>query len=233
LVFWSFVFLPIAVSNEEAMAMIATSVTALTAPLPDAAELDARIDALRRQFPRATIDRYLRSVPAFGGRVVLAPGAAVVGDVTLGDDVSIWYGAVLRGDLAAIRVGARSNIQDGAVVHVADGGACEIGEDTVVGHRAMLHACRVEAACLVGMQATILDGVVIGQGSVVGAGALVTQRTVIPPRSLVLGAPARVVKTLEEKDEIFHRAMAQKYVRLKENYRCDALAADVSDEREP
>jgi carbonic anhydrase/acetyltransferase-like protein (isoleucine patch superfamily) len=209
------------------MAMIANSVTALTEPLEDATELDARIAVLRARFPRAIVDRYLRTMPTIGERVVLSAGAAVVGDVRLGDDVSIWYGAVLRGDLAPVTIGARSNIQDGTVVHVADGMACEIGEETVVGHRAMLHACQIEAGCLIGMQATILDGAVIGRGSVVGAGALVTQRTVIPPRSLVLGAPGRVVKTLEEKDEIFHRAMAHKYVRLKENYRCDSLRQDT------
>jgi carbonic anhydrase/acetyltransferase-like protein (isoleucine patch superfamily) len=209
------------------MAMISTSVTALTEPLPDARELDARVAELRARFPRANVDRYLRGIPELGARVVLFPGAAVVGDVALGEDVSIWYGAVVRGDLASVRVGARSNIQDGSVLHVADGGPCEVGEETVVGHRAMLHACRVESGCLIGMQATILDGSVIGRGSVVGAGALVTQRTIIPPRSLVLGAPARVVRTLEEKDETFHRAMAAKYVRLKENYRCDSLRQDI------
>jgi carbonic anhydrase/acetyltransferase-like protein (isoleucine patch superfamily) len=209
------------------MAMISSSVTALTEPLPDARELDARVAALRARFPRAIIDRYLRALPELGARVVLFPGAAVAGDVGLGEDVSIWYGAVLRGDLASVRVGARSNIQDGSVLHVADGGPCEVGEETVVGHRAMLHACRVEGGCLIGMQATILDGAVIGHGSVVGAGALVTQRTIIPPRSLVLGAPARVVRTLEEKDETFHRAMAHKYIRLKENYRCDSLRQDI------
>lgn len=209
------------------MAMISSSVTALTEPLPEAAELDARVDVLRRAHPRAIVDRYLRTMPKVGARVFVAPGAAIVGDVTLGDDVSIWYGAVLRGDLAAVSVGARSNIQDGTVVHVADGGACAVGEDVVVGHRAMLHACRVEDGCLIGMQATILDGAVIGHGSVVGAGALVTQRTIIPPRSLVLGSPARIVRALEEKDEAFHRAMAGKYVRLKENYRCDSLARDT------
>jgi carbonic anhydrase/acetyltransferase-like protein (isoleucine patch superfamily) len=211
------------------MAMIATSVTPVTEPLPDAAELDARLAALRARFPRAIVDRYLHALPTFGERVVVSAGAAVAGDVRLGDDVSIWYGAVLRGDLASVTVGARSNIQDGTVVHVADDGPCEIGEETVVGHRAMLHACHIEGGCLIGMQATILDGAVIGHGSVVGAGALVTQRTIIPPRSLVLGAPGRVVKTLEEKDEIFHRAMAHKYVRLKENYRCDALRQDIRE----
>ena len=205
------------------MAMISNSVTALTEPLPDARDLDARVAALRARFPRAIVDRYLRAMPAFGARVVLSPGAAVVGDVALGEDVSIWYGAVLRGDLASVRVGARSNIQDGSVLHVADEGPCEVGEETVVGHRAMLHACRVEDACLIGMQATILDDAVIGAGSVVGAGAVVTQRMVVPPRSLVLGIPGKVVKTLTEKEEAFHRAHAAKYVRLKENYLRDAL----------
>jgi carbonic anhydrase/acetyltransferase-like protein (isoleucine patch superfamily) len=209
------------------MAMISTSVVALTEPLPDAAELDRRLAELRRRFPRAFVERYLRALPTFGERAVVFPGASVVGDVRLGDDVSIWYGAVVRGDLAPVSVGARTNIQDGTVIHVSDDGPCEVGEDTVVGHRAMLHACRIEPGCLIGMQSTILDGAVIGHGSVVGAGALVTQRTVIPPRSLVLGAPARVVRPLEEKDEAFHRAMAQKYVRLKENYRCDALRTEV------
>jgi len=209
------------------MATIASSVIALSGPLPEADELDARVEVLRRRFPRAIIDRYLASVPSVGARALLLPGAAVVGDVRVGEDASIWYGAVLRGDLARVVVGARVNVQDGTVVHVADDTPCEIGDDTVVGHRAMLHACRIEAGCLIGMQSTILDEAVIGHGSVVGAGALVTQRTVIPPGSLVLGAPARVVKKLTEEDEAFHRAVAGKYVRLKENYRCDALRKDV------
>ena len=205
------------------MATIATSVTVIPGPLPDAAELDARVEALRRRFPRAVVDRYLEHVPAVGERVLVAPGAAVVGAVALDDDASVWYGAVLRADLAPIIVGARANVQDGTVIHVADDTPCVIGADTVVGHRAMLHACRVGEGCLIGMQATILDDAVIGDGSVVGAGALVTQRTVIPPRSLVLGAPARVVRPLGEDDQAFHRAVAAKYVRLKENYLRDAL----------
>jgi carbonic anhydrase/acetyltransferase-like protein (isoleucine patch superfamily) len=209
------------------MATIATTVTALTEPLPDADELDARVAALRRRFPRAIIDRYLRGVPAVAERALVAPGAALVGDVRIGPDASIWYGAVLRADLAPIIVGAGANVQDGTVVHVADDTPCEIGEETVVGHRAMLHACRIEPGCLIGMQSTILDDVVIGHGSVVGAGALVTQRTVIPPRSLVLGAPGKVVKKLGQDDEEFHRAVAGKYARLKENYRCDALRKDI------
>ncbi|HVR60399.1 MAG TPA: gamma carbonic anhydrase family protein [Polyangia bacterium] len=208
------------------MATVATSVDVIPGPLPDAEALDARLRELRERFPRATIDRYLGQLPTVGARVLLSPGAAIVGAVQLADDVSIWYGAVLRGDLAPISIGRGSNIQDGTVIHVGDDSPCVVGAEIVVGHRAVLHACRVEDGCLIGMQATILDEAVIGQGSIVGAGALVTQRTVIPPRSLVLGAPARVVKTLKDSDEAFHRALARKYARLKENYRCDALRND-------
>lgn len=207
------------------MATIATSVTVVAGLHAEAARLDAQIAALRLRFPRASIDRYLDLLPSVGGQVLVAPGAALVGDVRLGDDSSIWWGAILRGDLAPITVGARTNIQDGTVMHVADGTPCVVGEEVVVGHRAMLHACRVEDGCLIGMQATVLDQAVIGHGSVVGAGALVTQRTVIPPRSLVLGAPARVVRALSPEDEAFQRAVAQKYVRLKENYLRDSLSA--------
>jgi len=208
--------------------MIATSVTALTEPLPEAAELDARLGALRRLFPRAIVDRYLRTMPAFGTRVVLAPGAAVVGDVELGDDVSIWYGAVLRGDLAGVSVGARSNIQDGSVVHVADGGACRIGEETVVGHRAMLHACRVG------------DGLShrdagddprrrrhrarLGRGRG-GARDAADGHPAAQPRAG--RAPRASSSHSREKDEAFHRAMAHKYVRLKETYRCDSFHDDA------
>jgi gamma-carbonic anhydrase len=205
------------------MTTIATSVTVVDGPLPDAAALDARVEALRGRFPRAIIDRYLATMPTVGARALIFPGAAVVGDVSLGEDVSVWYGCVLRGDLRPVTVGARTNVQDGTVVHVADDGPCDIGADCIIGHRAMIHACRIEDACLIGMQATILDNAVVGAGSVVGAGAVVTPRMVIPPRSLVLGLPAKVVKTLTAEEEAFHRAHAAKYVRLKENYRRDAL----------
>jgi carbonic anhydrase/acetyltransferase-like protein (isoleucine patch superfamily) len=205
------------------MATVATSVTVVAGPHADAERLDAQVAALRARFPRAHVDRYLALLPSVGAGVLVAPGAALVGDVRLGDDSSVWWGVVLRGDLAPISVGARSNIQDGTVMHVGDGNPCVVGEEVVVGHRVMLHACRVEDGCLIGMQSTILDEAVIGHGSVVGAGALVTQRTVIPPRSLVLGAPAKVVRSLGPDDEAFHRALAHKYMRLKENYLRDSL----------
>ena len=205
------------------MTAIPTSVTLVEGPLPDAVELDARVQELRRRFPRAVIDRYLERLPLVGRDVLLAAGAVLAGDVRLGDDVSIWYNAVLRGDLAPVTIGEGTNVQDGAVLHVGDDSPCEVGRHSVIGHRAILHGCRVEDACLIGMQATVLDDAVIGQGSIVGAGALVTQGTRVPPRSMVVGAPARVVRTLTEADEELHGALAAKYVRLKENYRRDAL----------
>jgi carbonic anhydrase/acetyltransferase-like protein (isoleucine patch superfamily) len=205
------------------MATITSSVTMIPGPLPNAALLDARVEVLRKRFPRAIIDRYLQLIPELGEGVLLAPGAAVVGHVRLGKDVSFWYGSVARGDLASVEVGDRSNIQDGSVMHVGDQSPCIIGADVVVGHRVMLHGCRVEDACLIGMQATLLDDCVIGEGSVIGAGALVTQRTQIPPHSLVLGVPAKVIRALDPRLVEEHRALAAKYVRVKENYLRDAL----------
>ena len=205
------------------MATITSSVEVIAGPLANAHLLDARVQVLRQRFPRAIIDRYLGLIPQFAEGVLLAPGAAIVGDVRLGKDVSIWYGSVARGDIAPVIVGDRSNIQDGSVMHVADNTLCVVGADVVVGHRVMLHACRVEDACLIGMQATLLDDCVIGEGSIVGAGSLVTQRTVIPPYSLVLGAPAKVVRTLNAATADEHRALAGKYMRIKENYLRDSL----------
>jgi carbonic anhydrase/acetyltransferase-like protein (isoleucine patch superfamily) len=205
------------------MATVTSSVTVIPGPLPNAEALDARLRELRQRFPRAILDRYLELLPQFAEGVLVAPGATVVGDVRLGKDVSFWFGSVARGDLAPVVVGDRSNIQDGTVMHVADHTPCVVGCDVVVGHRVMLQACRVEDACLIGMQATVLDDCVIGEGSIVGAGALVTQRTRIPPHSLVLGAPAKVVRALDPKTADEHRALASKYMRLKENYLRDSL----------
>lgn len=205
------------------MATSTSSVTVVAGRHPDADALDARVAALRALFPRAVIDRYLALLPTLGARVLVCPGAALVGDVQLGDDVSIWYGAILRGDLAPVVVGKGSNVQDGSVLHVGDASPCIVGAETVVGHRVMLHGCRVEDGCMIGMQSTILDDAVIGEGSLVGAAALVTPGTRIPPGSLVLGAPAKVVRPVSEADRARHRALAAKYVRLKENYLRDSL----------
>jgi gamma-carbonic anhydrase len=206
------------------VATVVTSVVVTPGPHPDAERLDGALALLRTRFPRALFERYLGDLPSAAARVLVAPGAALVGAVELEEDVSVWYGCVLRGDLSPVRIGARTNVQDGAVIHVADDGPCIVGAEVVIGHRAVLHACRVEDRCLIGMQATVLDDAVIGRGSIVGAGALVTARTIVAPRSLVLGSPARVVKTLTGADEENTRALADKYVRLKQNYLNDSLS---------
>ncbi len=144
----------------------------------------------------------------------IAPGAVLVGRVHLGEQASVWYGAVLRGDLAAIRVGARSNIQDGCVIHVDRGMPATIGADVVLGHGAVVHAATVQDGCLIAIRAVVLSGAVIGAESIIGAGAVVTERTVVPPRSLVLGIPGRVVRKLSDQEVNRTRVLAAHYVRL-------------------
>lgn len=137
--------------------------------------------------------------PRLGSGVWLAPGCVVVGDVELSEDASVWYGSVLRGDVHAIRVGARSNIQDLSVVHVTrDRFACTIGSEVTVGHRAVVHGCDIGDRALIGIGAVVLDGARVGESAVVGAGAVVTPGTEIPPGVLALGTPARVVRELRE-----------------------------------
>lgn len=210
------------------MATRTDSVPLVPGPHPAAAGLEIQLESLRARCPRAIIDRYQDKIPTLGERALAFPGAALVGEVALGDDASVWYNAVLRGDLAPVVVGARSNVQDGSVLHVGDSSPCVVGSEVVVGHRAMLHGCRVEDGCLIGMQATILDDAVVGEGCIVAAGALITPRTHIPPRSLVLGAPARVLRPVSDDEAAFTRALAGKYQRLKENYRRDALATQAA-----
>ncbi len=163
---------------------------------------------------------YLDYQPVLGENVFIAPNASVIGRTTLGDDVSIWFGAVLRGDIAEVRVGRGSNIQDNSVLHVGDDDPCIVGEEVVVGHKVMLHGCTVENGCTIGMGAIILNKAVIGERSVVGAGALVTQETIVPPRSLVLGSPARVKRELTDAElRKIHANFAAKYVKVAANYR--------------
>ena len=158
------------------------------------------------------LDTFLRKKPALGKNVFITKTAVVIGDVTLGAHSSVWYGAVLRGDINRIVVGHHTNIQDNAVLHLADDFACVLGNWVTVGHSAIVHACQVGDECLVGMGAVILDGAVIGKQSIIGAKALVTQGTKIPPGSLVLGAPAKVVRKLTKEERAGLKWWAQKYV---------------------
>ena len=158
------------------------------------------------------LDTFLRRQPTLGQGVYLARSAVVLGDVTLGDFSSVWYNAVLRGDINRIVVGHHTNIQDNAVLHLADDFACVVGNWVTVGHSAIVHACTVGDECLIGMGATILDGAEIGAQSIVGANALVTQNAKIPAGSMVLGSPAKVVRALTEKERASLKWWAQKYV---------------------
>ena len=170
---------------------------------------------------------FSEKTPRFGKRVYVASTAAIVGDVELGDDVNVWFGAVLRADLQAISIGARSNVQDNAVIHV-DEPDCPtiVAEDVTIGHAAILHGCRVERGALIGMHSTVLNKAVIGAESVVAAGALVTPGMVVPPRSLVAGVPAKVRREVSEEELAHLRRGVRSYLELKTRY----LAAD--DERE-
>jgi carbonic anhydrase/acetyltransferase-like protein (isoleucine patch superfamily) len=129
----------------------------------------------------------------------IASTAAVMGDVTIGAESSIWYGAVLRGDLAPIVIGSQTNLQDGTVVHVDEDVPCRVGSRVGVGHRVILHGCTVEDECLIGMGSVLLNKVHIGAGSVVAAGAVLPEGMQVPPRSLLMGVPARVVRAVDER----------------------------------
>ena|SRR5579883_2209453 len=157
--------------------------------------------------------------PRLGRGVFVAENAAVIGDVEIGDDSSIWYATTVRGDVMPIRIGARTSIQDGTVVHVtSERFGTVIGSDCTIGHAAVIHACTVEDRCLVGMGAILLDGCVIGRGSFVGAGALVTPGTHIPPGSLVLGSPAKVKRPVDVHETEAIEYGARHYVELARRY---------------
>jgi carbonic anhydrase/acetyltransferase-like protein (isoleucine patch superfamily) len=165
--------------------------------------------------PIYALDGRAPSLPA-PDRFWIAPDAHVIGAVALGEDVGVWFGAVLRGDNELIRIGARSNIQEGAMLHTDMGFPLEIGEDCTIGHHAILHGCRIGTGSLVGMGATILNGAQIGAHCLVGANALVTEGKEFPDHSLIVGAPARAVRTLDAASAERLRLSAANYV---ENWR--------------
>ncbi len=158
------------------------------------------------------LDTFLRRQPTLGRGVYMARTAVVLGDVTLGDGASVWYHAVLRADINRIVVGHHANIQDNAVLHVTEKLPCLIGNWATVGHSAVIHACAIGDEVLVGMGAVLLDGAVVGAQSLIGARALVTQGMEIPPGSLVLGAPAKVVRALTPQERADLKGWAEHYV---------------------
>lgn len=165
------------------------------------------------------IKEYAGKKPRIGERVYLAETAAVIGDVVLGDDVSVWYNSVLRGDCHFIRVGARSNIQDNCAIHVTQETFPTILEEEVtLGHGAIVHGAIVRRGALIGIRATVLDGADVGESAFVGAGALVTPRTVVPPRTLWLGAPARQVRALSSAEVQDLRHFHAHYLEYKQEY---------------
>ncbi len=172
------------------------------------------------------IVKYKEWTPTLKKGAWIAEGATVIGRTTMGEDSAVWFGCVVRGDVHSITIGDRSNIQDLSMVHVthhkkedmSDGYPTVIGNDVTVGHRVMLHGCTIEDACLIGMSATILDGAVIGKESIVGASSLVTKNKVFPPRSLIMGSPAKRVRELTEEEVAELYASATRYVEFKNSY---------------
>jgi len=158
------------------------------------------------------LERHLGRTPDTARAAFVAPNATVIGDVTLGAGSSVWYGCVLRGDINSIEIGEGANVQDGTIVHLADDYGVKVGHHTTIGHAAIIHACEIGAECLVGMGATVLDGAKIGDRCIIGANALVTQRFVAPPGSMILGAPAKVVRPLTDAEQAGLRRWAEKYV---------------------
>lgn len=163
---------------------------------------------------------FLSRTPVVDDTNFIAPSADVIGDVKLGKHASIWFNATVRGDVNWIRIGEASNVQDNAVVHVTNRTAPTlIGDEVTIGHGAVVHGCTIEDRVLVGIGSVILDHAVIGRDSLIGAKALVTGRTVVPPRSLVLGSPAKVVRELTDEEVETVRAFAAHYVRYSALYR--------------
>jgi carbonic anhydrase/acetyltransferase-like protein (isoleucine patch superfamily) len=163
---------------------------------------------------------YEGKAPRLAPSAFVAEGSVVTGDVEIGEDSSIWFGTVIRGDVNHVRIGARTNIQDQSMVHVTGGThPTSVGDDVTVGHRAVLHGCTVHDRSLVGIGAIVLDGAVVGPDAMVGAGALVPPGMVVPPGTLVLGAPAKVKRALTAEEIAGLRASAASYVRRAATYR--------------
>jgi len=170
----------------------------------------------------ATVGPYRGKSPRLHPSVLLLEGSTVIGDVEIGEGSSLWPGVVVRGDVFHVRIGARTNLQDGTVVHVTtDTHPTILGDDVTVGHRAVLHGCTIRDRCLVGIGAIVLDGAVVGPDAFIGAGALVTPGTVVPPGTMFLGAPGRVKRELTAEERAGLVRSAAHYVELAERYRAE------------
>jgi carbonic anhydrase/acetyltransferase-like protein (isoleucine patch superfamily) len=162
---------------------------------------------------------YKGTLPKIHPSVFVDESAQVIGDVEIGEDSSVWFQVVIRGDVHFIRVGKRTNIQDGSLLHVTRvQWPLILGNEITVGHGVTLHGCRIKDCCLIGMRATLLDGVQVGEESMIGAGSLVTEGTIIPPRSLAFGSPAKVVRSLTDEEVAKIRQTAENYVLLAKDY---------------
>jgi len=162
---------------------------------------------------------HIDETPNIAKNAFVAPGAVVIGAVELGAHSSVWYQSVLRADIQRIIVGEGSNIQDGAVIHLASDRATTVGSYVTVGHRAMLHACEIGDEVLVGMGAIVMDGAVVGARSIIGAGTLIPPGKIIPPGSLVVGSPGRVVRNLSGDEQKAIRGWAEKYIAVAREHR--------------
>jgi len=207
-----------------AIRTVTDTVIPVTAPPPDLADLEARLAALRARFPGAIWARYLGHVPTVAAEVFVAPGAALIGDVRLAEGASVWFGCVLRGDRDWIVIGARSNVQDGTIMHTDPGSPLELGEDVTIGHGCILHGCTIGQGSLIGMGATILNGARIGANCLVGANALVTEGKEFPDGSLIMGSPARIVRMLDDDAIAKMRRGAGHYVQNGRRYRAGLRA---------
>ena len=170
---------------------------------------------------------YNGRTPQIAASAYIADSADLIGDVEIGEHSSVWFRAVLRGDVHFIRLGARSNVQDGSVLHgMKDLYPVVLGDEVTVGHNVTLHGCTIESRCLIGMGATILNNARIGEGSIIAAGSLVVEGTVVPPRSLFMGAPAKFRRHLTDDDLALIRRYASNYVGYKEAYLTAVRSAD-------
>jgi len=172
--------------------------------------------------------------PQIDPTAYIDPAAVIIGDVTIGADSSVWPCAVIRGDVHYIRIGSRSNVQDGSVLHVMrDTNPLILGDNVTVGHAVTLHGCTIDDRCLIGMGSIILNGAKIGAGSIVAAGSLVRERTIVPPGSLVMGHPAKVRRALTDSDQESIDRYAQNYVNYKTTYREEEHAQPSAESKAP